>query len=178
MLSGQTMVVKGLRPVLGGVCCHNAQGCVRNRRSFGRGIGRTFCTRPSTCDKKTRQFGLNHDYDMTFSFYLVNVSIPHIKGEYGARIESHFNTCRQGTLCSWRLPDTFNISVFNVVKRFYHNRTYLQPICELNWQLWRCFWQQWLVESTPINSFSDWHGEYGYTRSPLLHTRLPVAGHM
>ena len=37
-----------------------------------------------------------------------------------------------------------------VKKKYYHNETYLQRICQLNYQLWCCFWHKLLVES-PIN---------------------------
>ena len=52
----------------GGVCCHNARGRVRNRKSnpdgVAGGIWRTVRTSPS--DNKPRQIGLNHNYNMTF----------------------------------------------------------------------------------------------------------------
>ena len=35
--------------------------------------------------------------------------------------------------------------------------------------LFDSYCQQWFVESA-IDSASDWHGEYGDTRSPLLQT--------
>ena len=40
-----------------------------------------------------------------------------------------------------------------------------------------CFLHQLLLEF-PINGLNGWHGEYGDTRSPSLHTRLFDAGHM
>ena len=54
----------------GGVCCHNARGRVRNRKSnpdgIAGGIWRTVRTSPSALWQQTRQIGLNHNYNMTF----------------------------------------------------------------------------------------------------------------
>ena len=49
--------------------------------------------------------------------------------------------------------------LLNLMKKFCHNEIYLHWICEHNWQLWCCFWYQWLVEF-PINGVSDWHRDY------------------
>ena len=51
------------------------------------------------------------------------------------------------------------------------------PKLRYQWKLWRCLWQQQLVESS-INSASDWRGEYGDTCWPSSHTRLLDSGHM
>ena len=85
---------------------------------------------------------------------------------------------RQGTLCSWRA--TSRLSYRRVWVRFYdfyRNKTYLQRICTHNWRLQCCLWHQWLLEF-PINGASDYHWDYGDTRSPWLHTRFLDTGHM
>ena len=56
-------------------------------------IGRAVRRSPGAlwhCDNKPRQIGLNRDYNMTFWICPVNVSILHLKDEYGARSESRF----------------------------------------------------------------------------------------
>ena len=54
----------------GGVCCHNARGRMRNRKSnpdgLAGGIWRTVRTSPSALWQQTRQIGLNHNYNMAF----------------------------------------------------------------------------------------------------------------
>ena len=73
-----------------------------------------------------------------YYFHCMNVSILHLKVEYGTRSKSHFTCyshccvtwcpimtgsvtsqcCFQGTLCSWHsLPHTFNIGVFKSSKK-------------------------------------------------------------
>ena len=37
----------------------------------------------------------------------------------------------------------------------------------------KLLWHQW-SEDLPLNDMSDWDGEYGDTRSPLLHTKVCI----
>ena len=67
-----------------------------------------------------------------------------------------------------RYPTPLIPACLNPLKLFYHNKTYLQWICELNWQLWCCFSYQWLVEF-PINS-ALFCTETMMTRARLRHT--------
>ena len=70
-----------------------------------------------------------------------------------------------------RYLTTLISACLNTAKKILPKRTYLQRNWELNWQLWRCFWQQWLVECL-INGASDWHWEYGATHMASLYTRV------
>ena len=58
-------------------------------------------------------------------------------------------------------------------KQIFYKKTHWQWICDLNWQLWCCFWHQWSVESL-INGDSDWHGENG-DMLPLRYTQEYLA---
>ena len=52
------------------------------------------------CDNKSRQVGLNHDYNVTFSISPVNVSILRSKYEFRARSESRF-ACYYHCYVTW-----------------------------------------------------------------------------
>ena len=62
---------KRLRPVLEGFVVTMHEGVCETGsqipRALARGIWRTVCTSPSALWQQTRQIGLNHDYNMTFS---------------------------------------------------------------------------------------------------------------
>ena len=64
-------LIKGLRPVLEGFVVTMHEGACKTGsqipRALARGIWRTVRTSPSALCNKTRQIGLNHDYNMTFS---------------------------------------------------------------------------------------------------------------
>ena len=63
--------IKGLRPVLEGFVVTMHEGACETGsqipRALARGIWRTVRTSPSALWQQTRQIGLNHDYNMTFS---------------------------------------------------------------------------------------------------------------
>ena len=77
----------------GGVCCHNARGRVRNRKSHPEGVSPrdlTYCSHKPECVVPT-----NPDRSVLitiitwhFQFRPVNVSILHLKYDYRARSES------------------------------------------------------------------------------------------
>ena len=79
----------------GGVCCHNALGRVRNMKldpEAERPKVLTYCSHKPECIVTT-----NPDRSVLitiitwhYQFHLVNVSILHLKYEYGARSESCF----------------------------------------------------------------------------------------
>ena len=103
---------------------------------------------------KPQQIGFNHDYDMTFSISLVNVSIFHLKYKCRARSESRF-AC-YSYLYITQCPLTTGIVTCHCSSA----RDDL-PVLEF-----------------PMNGVGDWRGEYGDARSPSLHTRLFATGHM
>ena len=75
---------------------HNAWGRVPTVGSIARSLWQVHN------DSKTRQIGLNHDYNVRFQCHPVNISIRHLNGEYGAWSESRFAryTHCYVTLCS------------------------------------------------------------------------------
>ena len=108
-------------------------------RPLGWGIWRTVHTAQVRCDNKPRQTSLNHDYNMMFSFHLMNVNILHLKYEYCAQSESCF-ACYSHCYITWfplmtrivasqcplatsfkghyahdALPHTFSISLFKSI---------------------------------------------------------------
>ena len=123
----QQHITWGIKTGSGGVCCHNARGRVRNRKSNPEGVSPrdlTYCSHKPECIVTT-----NPDRSVLitiitwhFQFRPVNVSILHLKYDYRARSESRFacyshcyvtwyplttgivaSQCpSQGTLCSWR----------------------------------------------------------------------------
>ena len=52
------------------------------------------------CDNKIRQICLDYDYNVTFSFYPLNVTIIRLKCEYGARSKNPF-TCYPRCYTTW-----------------------------------------------------------------------------
>ena len=78
-------------------------------------------------------------------------------------------------------PHTFNISFFRsnkkdcaAIKHIYNESANITEGCNDAFDNSDC---QWLPEF-PINGATDWHWEYGYTPSPLKHTRFLDIGHM
>ena len=88
-------MLNGLRPVLGGGCCHNARGRVRNRKPNPEGVSPrdlTYCSHKPECIVT-----INPDRSVLitiitwhFQFRPMNVSILHLKDDYRARRESRF----------------------------------------------------------------------------------------
>ena len=86
---------KGLRPVLEGFCCHNAWGCVRNRKSnpeADRPRDLTYCSHKPECivTASPDRLVLITVITWHFQFHIMNVSILHLRYEYGARSKSCF----------------------------------------------------------------------------------------
>ena len=77
---------------------------------------------------------------------------------------------RDASLVTRYLKPLISIS-FNPLKELYRNKTYLQWFCKHNWRLNVAFDTNDCWNSQK-NGVSDWHVEYGDTRSPSLHTRL------
>ena len=56
-------------------------------------------------------------------------------------VASQYPSSRDAVLLTRYLTPIISVCL-NAIKQFYYNKTYWQRIWELNWQLWRCFWQQ------------------------------------
>ena len=122
----------------GGVCCHNARGRVRNRKSNPDGIAgeiwRTlFAQAQVHCDNKPRQIGLNHNYNMTFlisphgcpysplkwrssrskrePFRVLLPLLRHVAPLSDGKLLSH-NAVVKGRCAHDAIPWTFHIEVF------------------------------------------------------------------
>ena len=150
-----------LRAGSGGVCCHNARGRMRNRKSNPEGVSPmdlTYCSHKPKCIVTT-----NPDRSVLitiitwhFQFHPVNVSILHLKDDYRARSESRF-ACYAHCYVTWcplttgivasqcpsardavlvmRYLTPFTSACLNSFYDFYRNKTYLQWICKHNWRL-------------------------------------------
>ena len=70
-----TLLFKGLRPVLEGFVVTMHEGACKT----GSQIWRTVRTSPSALWQQTRQIGLNHDYNMTFSILPLECKFSSIK---------------------------------------------------------------------------------------------------
>ena len=107
------MLLKGLRPVLKGfvVTMHEGEFKTGSQipRPIGWGIWRTFCTNPSALWQKTDRSVLITNIKWHFQFHLVNVSILHLKYEFGARSVSHF-ACHLHCYIMWCLLITGIVS--------------------------------------------------------------------
>ena len=142
-------------------------------------------------DNKPQQIGLNHDYNMTFSISQRECYYSPFKIRIWCLKQELFRVllpllhhvvplsdgnCRltmpvgKGRCARDALPHTFDMGVFRTVKK---NSTTIKYISN-----------QWanIIEGCNVafdtNDVGDWHGEYGDTRSPSLHTRLLDIGHM
>ena len=95
----------GIKTGSGGVCCHNARGCVRNRKSNPEGISLrdlTYCSHKPECIVTTNSDRLVLITIITwhFQFRPVNVSILHLKYDYRAWSESRF-VCYSHCYVTW-----------------------------------------------------------------------------
>ena len=84
------ILLKGLRPVLKGFVATMHEGaCEQEVQSRGRwsdGLDALFTQARVHCHCKTRQFALNHGYDMTFRYLTAWILLfQHSKGEWCAR---------------------------------------------------------------------------------------------
>ena len=105
MFSWPQWVDWGIKICSGEVCCHNAQGRMRNRKSnseAARPRDLIHCSHKPECIVTT-----NPDKSVLitittwhFQFHLVNVSILHLKHKYRARSESRF-TCYSCCYVTW-----------------------------------------------------------------------------
>ena len=96
---------KGIKTGSGGVCCHNARGRVRNRKSNPEGVSprdMTYCSHKPECIVTT-----NPDRSVLitiitwhFQFRPVYGSILHLKYDYRARSESRF-ACYSHCYVTW-----------------------------------------------------------------------------
>ena len=171
------ILLKGLRSVVE-FFCHNARGRVRNRKSDPEDV--LFAWAWVHCDNRSQQIGLTHDYSMTIlsreCWYSPIKRRIRSDSRFACYSHSYGTWCTLTTgvadsQCPWsrnavlvtRYLKPF-ISVFYILVQLYLNKTGVQWICELNWQLWCCFWDQWMVAS-PVNGANDWHGEYGHIQS-------------
>ena len=88
------VIVKGLWPVMEGFVVAMQEGaCEQEVKYWGclaEGFDALFTQTWVHRDNKPQQISLNRDYIMTFQFHLMNVSILHLKYQYGARSESRF----------------------------------------------------------------------------------------
>ena len=89
----------------GGVCCPNARGRVRNRKSYPEGVSPrdlTYCSHKPECIGATNpdRSVLIPTITWHFQFRPVNVSILHLKYEYRARSESRF-ACYPHCYVTW-----------------------------------------------------------------------------
>ena len=128
-------IYKGFRPVLRGGCCHNAQGCVRNRTSNpedDKSRDLTYCSHKPEwfVTANPERSVLITIITWNLQFHLVNVYILHWKYKYGPRSESRF-ACYPHCYVTWcltipvgkgrctcdALPYTLNIVVFKTVSK-------------------------------------------------------------
>ena len=91
----------------GGVCCHNAWGHMRNKKSnpkADRPRDSTYCSHKPQCIVPTNpdRSVLITIITWCFQFHPVNVSILPLNYEYGARSESHF-ACYSHCYVMWSL---------------------------------------------------------------------------
>ena len=101
----QPGVNKGIKTGSGGVCCHNARGRVRNRKSNPEGVSPrdlTYCSHKPECIVTTKpdRSVLITIITWHFQFRPVNVSILHLKDDYRVRSESRF-ACYSHCYVTW-----------------------------------------------------------------------------
>ena len=121
----------------GGVCCHNAWGHVRNRKSNRFDI--LFAQTWVHCDNKPDRSFLITVITWHFQFHLMNVSILHLKYEYAwcSKLDLFdmllplllYMTPLNNGNCRNALPYTFNIRVFKSMK---NNSTTIKHTCIYN----------------------------------------------
>ena len=181
----------------GGVCCHNARGRVRNRKSnpdgVARGIGVLFAQARVHCDNKPRQIGLNHNYNMTFlisphgcpysplrwrssrskrePFRLLLPLLRHVAPLSDGILLSH-NAVVKRRCARDAIPWTFHIEVFKC------GQDNSDAIIESAMTLWNCWIVVRLFLIPMIGGISYKRRQwliwgYGDTRLPSLRTRGP-----
>ena len=87
-------------------CSHKRECIVTTNPDIGRGIWLPVLH----CDKKTRQIGPNHEYNMTFQSHLMNVRIRHLKCDYDARRGNRF-ACYSHCYVTWRFLTPWNVTL-------------------------------------------------------------------
>ena len=97
--------IKGIKTGSGGVCCHNARGRMRNRKSNPEGVSPrdlTYCSHKPECIVTTNldRSVLIRIITWHLQFRPVNVSILHLKDDYRARSEGRF-ACYSHCYVTW-----------------------------------------------------------------------------
>ena len=89
-----TRLIQGIKVGSWGICCHNDRGHVRIWSLNPEDVKPRFWTYMPKCSVGTKpnRWVLITTIILIFKFQPMNVSIPHLKGIYGARSESPFAT--------------------------------------------------------------------------------------